>query len=88
MHIKARMSYHITPVGLAYIQKAGEENSIDRDVKKELSFTVGENVLWFSLSGKLHEDYTHKQLELTSHMALILHIAIHPPNRKVLIKNT
>ena len=53
VQIKTTMRYHLTPVRMGKINKAGNQN-VGEDVEKgEPSCTVGGNVNWCSHSGKL-----------------------------------
>ena len=53
IQIKTTMRYHLTPVRMAKINKAG--NLGEDAEKREPSYTVGGNVNWCSHSGKLCE---------------------------------
>ena len=59
IQIKTTMRYHLTPVRMGKINKAGkltrqETTNVGEDAeKREPSYTVGGNVNWCSHSGKL-----------------------------------
>ena len=55
IQIKTTLRYHATPVRMAKIDKAGN-NNIGEDMEKgEPSYTVGRNASWYSCSGKQYE---------------------------------
>ena len=53
IQIKTTMRYHLTPVRMGKINKAGNNNFGEDAEKREPSYTVGGNVTWCSHSGKL-----------------------------------
>ena len=48
MQIKTTMSYHLTPIRMAIINKTSDKQFGEVVEKKELSFTAGGNVNWYS----------------------------------------
>ena len=52
MQIKITMRYHFTPVRMAAIQKYTNINTGEHVEKRELSYTVGRNVNWYSHYGE------------------------------------
>ena len=53
IQIKTTMRYHLTPVRMGQINKAGNHKVGEDAEKREPSYTVGGNVNWCSHSGKL-----------------------------------
>ena len=53
IQIQTTMRYHLTPVRMGKINKAGTTNVGEDAEKGEPSYTVGGNVNWCSHSGKL-----------------------------------
>ena len=54
MQINTIMRCHLTPVRMAVIKK-NTNTSVDQDMKREPSYTVGGNVNWCSHCGKQYE---------------------------------
>ena len=53
IQIKTTMRYHLTPVRMGKINKAGNHKWWRDADKRDPSYTVGGNVNWYSHSGKL-----------------------------------
>ena len=50
--VNTTMRYHLTPVRMAIIKKSTNYKSGESMEKRELSYTVGGNVNWYSQYGK------------------------------------
>ena len=52
MQIKTKMRYHVTPIRMAMIKNSTNNKCGEGVEKKELSYTVGGNVNWYSHYGE------------------------------------
>ena len=83
MQIKTTMRYHLTPARMAKIKNI-KVVSVGRDrVKRELSYTVGGNVNWFSHCGKQYGGSSKIYIELPFDPAIPL-LGIYPKDKRIL----